>query len=188
LRSIGQAQLMMRAGMFVPATLFSANVGSRVFTHFKREEDSTMESGKFDEELRRMSAIVDHIRPHALILCNESFASTNEREGSEIAWQITRASLERRIKVFYVTHLYELTRRFHEQRGQSVVSLRAERRADGKRTFKVKEGEPLQTSFAADVYHEVFRTANTALNRLPAGIERRQTDDPNLPPAQAGGR
>jgi len=28
-----------------------------VFTHYKREEDETMESGKLDEELARMSAI-----------------------------------------------------------------------------------------------------------------------------------
>ena len=48
-----------------------------------------MERGKFDEELRRISEIVDHVASHSLILFNESFAATNEREGSEIARQIT---------------------------------------------------------------------------------------------------
>ena len=47
-----------------------------------------MKSGKLDEELSRMSDIVDHITPHSMILFNESFAATNEREGSEIARQI----------------------------------------------------------------------------------------------------
>ena len=88
LRSIGLAQLMMQCGMFVPAESFRANVCHGVFTHFKREEDSSMGSGKLDEELRRMSGIVDQISPYSMALFNESFASTNEREGSEIARQI----------------------------------------------------------------------------------------------------
>jgi MutS-like protein len=62
LRSIGLAQLLMQAGMFVPATEYSATVASGVFTHFKREEDGTMTRGKLDEELNRMSRIVDQIR------------------------------------------------------------------------------------------------------------------------------
>ena len=50
-----------------------------------------MEKGKLDEELDRMSAIAGQITVGCLLLCNESFASTNEREGSEIARQIIRA-------------------------------------------------------------------------------------------------
>jgi DNA mismatch repair ATPase MutS len=38
-----------------------------------------MESGKFEEELRRVSAIVDHLSPDSMVLFNESFQSTNER-------------------------------------------------------------------------------------------------------------
>ena len=53
-----------------------------------------MKSGKFDEELSRMNAIVDNLTPRALILFDESFAATNEREGSEIARQIVSALLE----------------------------------------------------------------------------------------------
>jgi hypothetical protein len=42
-----------------------------------------MKSGKLDEELCRMSEIIDHVAPRSMILFNESFAATNEREGSE---------------------------------------------------------------------------------------------------------
>lgn len=59
LRSIGLAQLMMQCGIFVPAEAFCANLSAGLFTHYKREEDATMNSGKLDEELSRMSAIVD---------------------------------------------------------------------------------------------------------------------------------
>lgn len=158
LRSIGLAQLMMQCGMFVPAESFSANVCRGLFTHYKREEDASMKSGKFDEELERMSAIVNVITPDALILFNESFAATNEREGSEIARQIVSALLEKRIKVFFVTHLYELANGFYEIRMKNTLSLRAERQNDGRRTFKLVEREPLPTSYGADLYKRIFKT------------------------------
>jgi MutS domain V len=85
LRSVGLAQLMMQSGMFVCADAFAAETVTGVFTHFKRAEDATMTSGKLDEELARMSAIADAIGPGGLLLCNESFASTNEREGSPVS-------------------------------------------------------------------------------------------------------
>jgi DNA mismatch repair protein MutS len=156
LRSVGLAQLMMQAGMFVPAESFSANLCSGLFTHFKREEDKTMERGKFEEELKRMSAIVDLVKPNGLILLNESFASTNEREGSEIAKEVVSALLEAGTKISYVTHLYEFACRAYEQRVQNVLFLRAERLPDGRRTFKVKEGDPLETSYGVDLYTRIF--------------------------------
>ena len=156
LRSIGLAQLMMQCGMFVPAESFRANVCTGLFTHYKREEDSTMTSGKFDEELTRMSAIVDHIAPNSMVLFNESFAATNEREGSEIARQIVTALLEKQVEIFYVTHLYELARGFHSNGTDRAMFLRADRQADGRRTYKLIEGEPLKTSYGIDAYHKIF--------------------------------
>jgi DNA mismatch repair ATPase MutS len=160
LRSIGLAQLMMQCGMFAPAEAFCANICAGLFTHYKREEDTTMESGKFDEELSRMSEIVEHLTPHAMLLFNESFAATNEREGSEIARQIVSALLERRIKVFFVTHLYDFAHRFSAKRMETAIFLRAERQADGTRTFRVIEGEPLETSYGEDLYASIFGNAN----------------------------
>ena len=160
LRGIGLAQLMMQCGMFAPAEAFCANICEGVFTHYKREEDTTMQSGKFDEELSRMSAIVEHIRPNAMLLFNESFAATNEREGSEIARQIICALLEKHIKVFFVTHLYEFAHGLHDKKMGNAIFLLAERQTDGGRTFKLIEGEPLQTSYGEDVYKGIFGTDN----------------------------
>ncbi len=156
LRSIGLSQLMMQCGMFVPAELFSSNLCDSLFTHFKREEDTEMSSGRLDEELSRMSEIVDHLTSNSMLLLNEFFAATNEREGSEIAGQITRALLENHIKVFFVTHLYEFAHRFYENQRDSALFLRAERRDDGGRTFKMIAGEPLQTSYGGDLYSQLF--------------------------------
>jgi hypothetical protein len=156
LRSIGLAQLMMQSGMFVPAESFDASLCEGLFTHYEREEDVSMESGKLDEELSRMSEIIEHLAPHAMLLFNESSAATNEREGSEIGRQIISALVEAGVRVLCVTHMYELARRFHKRTMADALFLRAERRADGTRTFKLIEGEPLPTSFGEDVYHSIF--------------------------------
>jgi hypothetical protein len=158
LRSIGLAQLMMQCGMFAPAESFCSNLCEGLFTHFRREEDAAMESGKLDEELGRMSLIADNISKNALLLFNESFAATNEREGSEIAGQITCALVEERIKVFFVTHLYEFVRGLYIKNKKNAIFLRAERQADGTRTFKVVESAPLKTSYGEDLYNSIFAT------------------------------
>jgi len=156
LRSVGVAQLMMQCGMFTPAEEFRADVCHGVFTHYKREEDATMVSGKLVEELSRMSAVVDRITPGCMLLCNESFASTNEREGSEIARQIVCALLDRGIKVFFVTHLFDLAQRFYLERAANALFVRAQRQPDGARTFRMAGGEPLPTSHGEDVYQRIF--------------------------------
>jgi DNA mismatch repair ATPase MutS len=115
-----------------------------------------MDSGKLDEELKRMSVIVDRLTAHPLILFNESFAATNEREGSEISRQILTALLERRVRIISVTHLYELARILDENNTGAALFLRAERRVDGSRSFRLAEGTPLETSFGQDLYNNIF--------------------------------
>jgi len=156
LRALGLAQLMMQSGMFVAADAFRGNVGTGVFTHYRREEDATMTRGKFDEELNRASAMVDAVSPGALVLFNESFASTNEREGAEIAAQLVHALLDSGVKVAYVTHMYELAHSLWSEGRADAEFLLAERLADGRRTFRLVEGEPLPTSHGVDLYRRIF--------------------------------
>jgi hypothetical protein len=173
LRSFGLAQLMSQSGMFAPAASLQLNVVDGVFTHFKREEDATMRSGKFDEELSRMNDIVNIVTPRALILFNESFAATNEREGSEIARQIVSALLERPNKVAFISHQYDFAHGFYEKHLSSALFLRADRQESGYRTFKLVEGEPLGTSFGEDVYREVFSGEKTVETRRTIAAEMR---------------
>ncbi|WP_449370322.1 MutS-related protein [Thiomonas sp.] len=156
LRSLGLAQLMLHAGLFVAAEAYEGGLATGLFSHYKREEDADMQGGKLDEELARMSAIADQIRPGALWLSNESFASTNEREGSELLLQVVDALRQRGIKVALVTHLFDAARRLQDQDAEQVLMLRAQRRDDGSRSFRLEVGDALQTSFGADLYAEVF--------------------------------
>lgn len=166
LRAIGLAYVMMQCGMSAGAQEFAAGVRSGIFTHFKREEDAGMDSGKLDEEMARMAVITEHLRQRGLVLFNESFAATNEREGSEINRQIIQALRERRIGVVTVTHLYDLAHELRQARSDRSAFLRAERRPDGRRTFNVIPGDPLPTSYGPDLYHNIFGTED--LDRQPA--------------------
>ncbi len=154
LRSLGQAQLMAQCGMFVGASVFSAPIRHGIFSHFKKEEDTSMKSGKLDEELTRMSEIADHLEEGTLMLFNEPFASTNEREGSEIFRQITQALIESKVEVFSVTHLYTYATAFLDDK--QTQFLRAQRLNNGERTYQIVPGEPLQTAFGYDLFKKIF--------------------------------
>jgi DNA mismatch repair ATPase MutS len=156
LKSIGQSQIMMQCGMFIAAKRFTANISNGIFTHFKREEDTKMNSGKFDEELKRMDEIVNNLKKNSIVLFNESFSATNEKEGSEIARQIVTALIEKNVKIFFVTHQYEFAHGLYEKKVDNIFFLKAERNADGSRSFKLSAGEPSQTSYGIDLYRKIF--------------------------------
>ncbi|MGH9105957.1 MAG: MutS-related protein [Acidimicrobiales bacterium] len=171
LRSVGLAHLMMQAGMFVAATSFAASVARRAFTHFKRNEDTSMQGGKLDEELARMSVVVSHISPGCLLLCNEPFASTNEREGSDIGRQVFLPLVNAGVRVYLVTHLFDLAQSLYEGDTAPAVFLRAPRQG-GPQPFKLVEGAPEPTAYGEDVYRRVF-------GRSPAGaLATSPGDDP----------
>lgn len=161
LRALGLAQLMLQGGLFVAAESMAGGLCTGLFTHYRREEDTSMAGGKLDEELARLSRIADGIRPGGMLLLNESFASTNEREGAELASQVVSALLERRVRIVYVTHLYAFAHRWYRRGSADALFLRAERRADGTRTFRLVPGEPLETSYGGDLYAAIFGAGKT---------------------------
>lgn len=158
LRALGTAQLMMQAGIPAPAEHFAAAPVGRVFTHWAREEDATLTHGKLDEELDRMEQIVAAVRPGDLLLCNESFASTNEAEGSQILMEVTSALVNADVQVRHVTHMYDFARSVNNDRSLSAVFLRAQRAGTGQRSFLLEPGQPLSTSFGLDLYDRQFGT------------------------------
>ncbi len=60
------------------------------------------------------------------------------------------------VRVLFVTHSFELAHQLYRQRMETALFLRAERRPDGSRTFRLIEGEPLPTSYGEDLYRQIF--------------------------------
>ncbi|MEV5650245.1 DNA mismatch repair protein [Nocardia sp. NPDC052254] len=156
LRSLGAAQIMMQAGMFVVAQAYAADIRDGIFTHFRIEDDSSMTYGRLKEELVRMRELTNRITPASLVLWNEPLASTSEREAAEILAPITEALLASGVKVVVVTHLYDFASELSQRGRATDLFLRAQRRRDGSRTFQLETGPPAATSHAMDVYRHVF--------------------------------
>ena len=158
LRSLGVAQIMMQCGLMVPAKKFRSSVRTSIYTHFTRREDSAMNSGRLDEELRRMDRIVNGLEKGSLVLLNESFATTTEKDGSAIAYGIVKALKESGVKVYTVTHLLSFAQQMYEETKDDpdVVFLSAEHLEDGQRTFKMIPHAPELTSFGLELYDKVL--------------------------------
>ena len=71
--------------------------------------------------------------------------------------------LFRSVRVIFVTHLFDLAHSFYSGQADaalqadSALFLRPERRDDGGRTFRLRPGEPLSTSYGPDLYQQIFR-------------------------------
>lgn len=156
LRSYGIAQVLMQCGMPVPAQKFSAPVYRQLFTHFTRSEDEQLSSGRLRKELQRMSQMIKAAVPDSLFLLNESFASTTEKEGSQIAEGILRAFYENGITTYMVTHLVYLAQKLYREDWERSCFLTAERKEDGERTFRMVPGEPGHTSFGTDLFYQAL--------------------------------
>ena len=155
LRSLGQAQIMAQSGILVGASKFEVPIRIHIYTHFKKEEDQNIKSGKLDEELLRMNDLINHMDPFSLVLFNESFSSTNEREGSRINKDIVDSLIKYSNEVFSVSHLYTFS---HSYEGDfRVVFLIAERKEDGSRTHHLIKGIPEKTAYGIDLYKAVFK-------------------------------
>lgn len=160
LRSIGIAQVMLQCGLPVVADRYESGIYRGFFTHFTRREDSAMNSGRLDEELSRMSQIVEGLQAGgpSLVLLNESFATTTEREGSQVAYDVVRAMAEAGVKVLMVTHLLSFAKRIYgekEKIGFPVAFLSAQRGEDGQRSYRMIPHEPELTSFGLELYDQI---------------------------------
>lgn len=102
-----------------------------------------------------MSTIVDSVARGDLLLCNESFSSTNEREAATIGGDIVTGLLDCGVRVHLVTHYYEFADRLRAE-AAGATFLRAVRLEDGTRSHQVIPGPPLRTSYGEDLYREVF--------------------------------
>ncbi len=155
IRSVSVAQLMAQCGMFVPASNMKTHLFNGFYTHFVRKEDVTLNSGKLEEELNRLSKIVDFMKPGSIIFLNESFATTSEREGALIAEDVIKAFMDNNVTCFFVTHIYTYAKKAYDEKMPRTQFLQAERNTEGERTYHLTSGEPGITGYGMELYNEI---------------------------------
>ena len=151
LRSIGLSVAMAQSGLFVCATYYKASIFKGLFTHFPSEEDAKVSKGLLEMELGRMSDITKKIKKGSILLMNESFATTTEREGGQIAEEVTRAFRECGIFNIFVTHLFEYAHALYEKQPEDVIFYKAGKDAKGERTYRIEVGEPVAYGNGVDL-------------------------------------
>ncbi len=156
LRSVGLAQLMAQCGLFVTARYYRAPLYSGIFTHFPSGEDTARGMGLLDVELGKLSAIVDGIRPHSLLLLNETFQTTMPQDAKYLAEITVRALTDSGITVVFVTHLYAYAAAEYARRRSDTLFLRAERGETAENAFVLRESEPYRSAAGMALYREVL--------------------------------
>ena len=86
LRSIGTAQIMGagRASRLCPGAQASG-MRNAIFTQFSSAEKEFVAgdtAGRFEGEVQEVAHIIDNIKPHSLVLLNETFQTTSYLEGA----------------------------------------------------------------------------------------------------------
>ena len=156
LRSMGIAQVMCQAGMYVPAEKYPLYAYRNIFTHFTRREDAAMNMGKFEEELRRMQDILQGTGENTLLLLNESFATTTEVTAYQIAMDLTHACMEEGVTLWMVTHITKFARKLYEEKREDVLFLSAGRVARQEKQYTMIAKEPEDTSYGMELYERII--------------------------------
>lgn len=156
LRSLGIAQVLCQAGMFVPAKSFPLHAYEDIFTHFTRREDATMNMGKFEEELKRMEEILRGAVDNTLILLNESFATTTEVTAFQIAMDLAHICMEHGVTIWMVTHITKFAKELYREKRPEILFLSAGRQAEGEIRFTMYEKIPGDTSYGLELYEQMI--------------------------------
>jgi len=185
-QAIGLAQILMQAGMYVPAGHARMSPVDGIFTHFAAEEKPDEEAGRLGEESKRLSEIFAQATRHSLILMNESLASTSAGESLYLARDIVRVMRILGARVIFATHLHELAADADainaETPGDSqVISLvsmvSVDSNGDGvRRTYKIVPSPPMGMSYA----REIASRYGISFDQLTAALRARKAIPPEI--------
>lgn len=123
LRSVGIAQLFAQSGLPVCADSAVISIKHGIFSHFSAAEEEFTRgdtAGRFEGEVRCISGIIEKIRPHSLILLNETFQTTAYREGADGMRAILSVFPKLSSKYIFVTHLISL---YDDADGKKVLLM-----------------------------------------------------------------
>lgn len=171
--AVGQAQVMMQLGMYVPAEYARISPVDAIYTHFTTGADDTIDKGRLGEECARLRDIFDRITPMSLVMLDESLSSTGSYEAAYIAAEVLTAFSRINCRCLFATHLHELSSRLDEineraraEGGSFIDSLVAGIEGEGRRSFKIYKAKPDGKSYARDIAEKYGLTYENITERF----------------------
>ncbi|WP_230200171.1 MutS-related protein [Bacillus niameyensis] len=163
-RSIGLAQLLFQAGLYIPGSSAAISPVDWICTHFNEEETPDVKNGRLGEKSQRLAGVFERATPYSLILLNESFSSTSPGEGLYLAEDIIKGIVIIGCRTVFATHFHELAANidiinseFPESDSRLISMVAGVERHElskdstGKRTYKITPSPPQGLSYAQDI-------------------------------------
>ena len=155
-RALGGAALLFLAGMPVFCEGGQASLLSAVYAHFPRDERFEG-TGRFLDEKKRVDAILKKQDGNALILLNETFATTGEEKAIEQTGILADTINSSGNLGLYITHQHDLSKTTIPFLGVTVDEQNSNRR-----TYKIEKKRLPPKSFAKDIL-EKYRLDSVSL-------------------------
>ena len=157
-RALGQILFLAALGCPVPARKARVFFCDAIFTHFSVEEDIEAQSGRLQEELLRVRAILERATERSLIILNELFSTTTTRDAHAMGKRILDHFAALDCFCLYVTHIHELAQ--SSPKAVSLVAAVQEGNPDV-RTYRIlrmpADGQAYAHAIAAK-YHLDYRS------------------------------
>ncbi|MDA8346191.1 MAG: DNA mismatch repair protein MutS [Thermaerobacter sp.] len=162
-RSFGQMHYLGTIGCLVPGEAARLLLFDHLFTHFERQENVASLTGKLEDDLLRMRAILERASGTSIILINEMLASTTLRDGILLGRRIMEKLRQLGSVCIWVTFIEELA-----TDSEVVASLLStvEKDAPTVRTYKIERHPPVGIAHALSLAERYGLTYEALKERI----------------------
>jgi DNA mismatch repair protein MutS2 len=136
LQSLGLAQVLAQAGLFVPARLATMSLARGMVVSIVQETRANQSEGRLGTELVRIRALFERLKPGTVVILDELCSGTNPSEGEEIFELVVRMLRRLKPHAFLTTHFLAF-----------AATLERERRIEGLRFLQVQLGPDQEPTY-----------------------------------------
>ena len=115
LQSLGLAQLLAQAGLFVPARAGHLSLSPGLVVSLIEETKADQAEGRLGTELKRIRDLFERLPPGAMVILDELCSGTNPSEGEEIFELVVRMLTRLAPQAFITTHFLAFAARLQSE-------------------------------------------------------------------------